>query len=537
MMPSFCLRAFTLVLAALPCAAQGLRFEISFSEDARSEPVTGRVYAVVTRDDGRPPVFQVSETGVPFFGRNVEELRPGDAATIGPDVLGYPVPSTAQLPAGEYTVQAFVNVYTRFDRADGHSVWLHADQGEGQSWRRSPGNLYCEPFRVVLDPESDQVVPLVCDQVIAPIEPLEDTDRVKRIRIRSELLSAWWGTDMFLGATVLLPAGFEDFPEARYPLAISQGHFSTRAPGGYGGRRGSFTEWWHADDTPRFLLATIQHATPYYDDSYGVNSENSGPWGDAIVQELIPEIERRFRGIGEGWSRLLTGGSTGGWIALAEQVFYPEEFGGCWALCPDAVDFRYHQIVDIYDDANAYWIEHEWTTVERPGFRRTDGNIGYMMKDENWLELVVGDRTRSGGQWDVWEATYGPVGADGYPARIWDKRTGVIDPEVASYWRENYDLRHILERDWAEIGPSLVGKIHVYVGDMDNYHLNMGVRMLQEFLERADPPYEGVVEFEPMAGHCWGPGIQETLLLMEEHLDARAPEGADLTSWRHPAAR
>ena len=171
--------------------------------------------------------------------------------------------------------------------------------------------------------------------------------------------------------------------------------------------------------------------------------------------------------------------------------------------------------------------------VERPGCRFIDGNIRYKMKDENWMELAVGDHSRSGGQWDIWEATYSPVGEDGYPRPIWNKLTGEIDHEVAAFWRENYDLRHILERDWRVLGPKLRGKLHVYVGDMDNYHLNMGVRQLAEFLERADPPYEGVIEFKPMYGHCYGPGLQEELLLMTAHIEKYAPEGADLGSWRY----
>ena len=99
------------------------------------------------------------------------------------------------------------------------------------------------------------------------------------------------------------------------------------------------------------------------------------------------------------WARMLSGGSTGGWIAAAHQVFYPDFYGGSFALCPDSVDFEYHQIVDIYKDANAYYIDKGWTKVERPSERRPDGNIEGMMKDENWFELVVGDKSRSGGQW------------------------------------------------------------------------------------------------------------------------------------------
>ena len=231
---------------------------------------------------------------------------------------------------------------------------------------------------------------------------------------------------------------------------------------------------------------------------------------------------------------LAGGGSTGGWIALALQVLHPDFYGGTFSLCPDGVDLRYHQIVNIYDDTDAYWIDRGWTKTERPNQRRPDGNIQSMMKDENWYELMVGDKSRSGGQWDIWEATYSPVGPDGYPQRLWDKKTGVINKTVAQAWKK-YDLREILEKNWTTLGPKVARKIHVYIGDMDSYYLNMGVRMLDEFFkERAkDPPFTGEVVFQPLAPHCWGPRPAELLEKMTAHLDKTAPEGADLKGWRY----
>ena len=514
-------------------ARAGLRIEVSVAPAVRSEPVTGRVYVAISRDDQRPPIQQAGPTGVPLFGVNVEALASGAAATIDESTFGHPVRSLAAIPAGEYWVQPFVNVYTRFARADGHTVWLHMDQWEGQNWRRSPGNLFGDPVKVRVDPAAGGVIRLVADQVIPPVDVPPDTDYVKRFRIESRILSRWWGHPIYLGAAVLLPKGYESRPDVRYPVNYVQGHFSLRAPGGFGGG-GDFDRLWLAEDTPRFLYVTLQHPSPYYDDSYGVNSENNGPFGDAIMQELIPEIERRFRVIREPWARQLSGGSTGGWIALAHQIFYPDFYGGTWASCPDSVDFRAHQIVDIYADDNAYFLDRGWTQVERPNQRRPDGNVQSMMKDENWFELVAGDNSRSGGQWDIWEATYGPIGPDGYPARLWDKQTGRVDREVAAYWRAKYDLRAILERDWATLGPKLAGKLHVYVGDMDSYYLNNAVHLLQEFLNRTtDPPYGGEVVFQPRAPHCWGPRPPELLQKMTAHIEQAAPAGADLASWRY----
>jgi len=514
---------------------EALRFEIAFAASARSEPVTGRVYVAISRESTpqRPPIQQASPTGVPLFGKAVADLRPGQSAVIDSHDFGHPLASLGDLPAGEYWVQAFVNVYTKFPRADGHTVWLHMDHWEGQQWTRSPGNLYSEPAKMRIDPASSGAIKLVADKSIPNIALPADTEYVKHIRFQSATLTKWWGHPIDIGATVLLPKDYDKHPDVRYPVNYIQGHFSTQAPGGFG--RGQESDaFWLADNAPRFIYVTLQHPSPYYDDSYGVNSANNGPYGDAIIQELVPAVEAKFRTIREPWARQLSGGSTGGWIALAHQVFYPDFYGGTWASCPDSVDFRYHQIVNIYDDANAYWKDMGWMRVERPNQRRPDGNIQSMMKDENWFELVVGDRSRSGGQWDIWEATYGPTDADGYPKRIWDKKTGAIDKQVAAYWKEHFDLRHILESRWSTLGPKVTNKLHVYIGENDSYYLDDAVHLLDEFLKKAaNPTFQGEVVFQPRAPHCWGPRAAELVEKMTRHIGATAPAGADLRSWKY----
>jgi hypothetical protein len=535
---------------------EGPRFEISFARSAHPDPITGRVYVAISRvgDSVNTPIRQTGETGVPLFGVNVDDLAAGKSATIDAGVLGHPVQSLRDIPAGEYWVQPFVNVYTKFVRSDGHIVWLHMDQWEGQNWKSSPGNIYGKPVKITFDPKSTKPITLVADQVIPPITPPADNDYVKHIKIQSKILTNWWGHPIFLGAVVLLPKEYDKHPDVKYPIVYDEGHFSLRAPGGFtqftpseargltpaagrggrGGAGGGFTSYWLGDSTPRMIIATLQHPSPYYDDSYGVNSENNGPYGDAINQELLPAIETQFRVVRSPWARLLTGGSTGGWISLARQVMYPDLFGGTWSLCPDGVDFRYHQIVNIYADSNAYWLNRGWMKLDRPAQRRPDGNVTVMMKDENSYELVVGDHSRSGGQWDIWEATYGPVGADGYPQRIWDKRTGVIDKKVADYWKQHYDLRNILETNWATLGPKVANNINVYVGDADSYFLNMGVHMLDTFFKTTtNPKFGGEVVFQPMAPHCWGPSLTELIPKMTAHMEKSAPAGADLKSWRY----
>ena len=388
---------------------------------------------------------------------------------------------------------------------------------------------------------------------------------MKHVRLRSEKLSAFWGRPMELGAIVLLPEGFDEHPEARYPVLYVQGHFAPSFRGfretppepglkGYARTRAEyayeFYQDWTSGRLPRMLIVISQHANPYYDDSYGVNSANLGPYGDALTEELTPYVETRFRAIGEPWSRVLMGGSTGGWIALAQQVFHPDFFNGAWCHCPDSLDFRAYQMIDIYENENAYWRDSEWKKVPRVDRRDVNGDLTATMEDANRYELVIGEKARSGGQWDIWQAVYGPVGEDGYPKPIWDKRTGVIDREVAKYWKTHYDLRYLLERNWDEIGPKLVGKIHIDVGDMDNYYLERGVRLMEAFLESTKEPgrgpyFGGTVDYGDGRGHCYSgdPSVptriarltiyQRHLPVMVEHMLKTAPKGADVTSWRY----
>lgn len=530
--------ALLIALACAPAfaadAAKSSRIEVSFTPSAHAQPITGRVYVAISRSDETPPIEQTDITGVPLFGHDVNSLKPGAEAVIDASDFGAPPASLRDIPAGDYWMQPFVNVYTKFARSDGHTLWMHMDQWEGQNWKKSPGNLYGKPVKVHFDPNSSTPIHLVADQVIAPIPFPKDTPFVKRFRIQSKMLSAFWGHPIFIGATVLLPKGYAEHPDVRYPVIYEQGHFSTAAPGGFERKDGKFRSYWLADKTPRYLYVTLQHPSPFYDDSYAVNSPNEGPFDDAIHDELLPQVETRFRVQREPWARILTGGSTGGWIAAAQQIFHPKFYGGSFASCPDSLDFRHHQVINIYDDANAYWLDKGWVKVARPDERRPDGNIEAMIKDENAFELAQGDHSRSGGQWDIWEAAWGPIGSDGYPQRLWNKRTGVIDHQVAAYWKQHFDLRYILQSQWSTLGPLLADKLHVYVGDADTYNLNMGVRAMDAFLKTAkNPSFGGSVTYQPMAPHCWGPTGKTLIQTITSYIDTHAPGGTDLKSWRY----
>jgi hypothetical protein len=573
------LSAIVLCLIAFPSLAQrqpsktGLRVAVSFSEQFSKMPLDGRLLLLISRNNTAEPRFQVGEDPDTqlVFGVDVEAMKPGQKVLFDRSIFGYPLRSMAEIPAGEYFVQALLHKYETFKRRDGNVVKLPMDRGEGQQWNRAPGNLYSTPQKLRLDPQQNAVISISLDQVIAPIEPPKDTKYIKHIKMQSPRLTEFWGRPMELGACVLLPEGFDEHPEARYPLVIFHGHFPYTFDGfreqppdpdlklTYSKRfkleaynrleqeyAHQFYQDWTSPDFPRFIIIEIQHANPYYDDSYAVNSQNLGPYGDAITYELIPQIERKFRGIGQGWARFLYGGSTGGWEALAAQVFYPDEYNGCWAACPDPIDFRAYTTINLYEHQNAYHYDNTWKKLPRPGKRNYLGEVLSTVEQMNHLELALGTKSRSGQQFDIWEAVYSPVGADGYPKRIFDKVTGEIDKSVAEFWRENYDLGHILRRDWAKLGKKLEGKINIYCGDMDNFYLNNAVYLVEDFLKSTrEPFYGGEVDYGDRAEHCWNGDQTRPIWLSRlryhqffapkivSRIVKSAPPGADLTSWRY----
>jgi hypothetical protein len=552
-----------------------LTFSINLPAAQAKAPLDGRLLLMIAKDaKAGEPRFQINDgpTGQLIFGIDVDGWKPDTRAVIDGAALGFPLELISDIPAGTYSVQALLHKYDTFKRADGHTVKLPMDRGEGQQWARAPGNLYSTPQTIAIDPRQGGTIAITLDQVIAPLPTPSDTKYVKHERILSERLTKFWGRPMFLGAHVLLPEGWDTHPDARYPLFIYHGHFPADLTGwretppdpnlapdfsarfnwpGYN-RTQEEHAWqlfkdWTGPNFPRALVVEIQHANPFYDDSYAVNSANIGPYGDAIVYELLPYLEKKYRALGTGWSRFLYGGSTGGWEAMAAQVMYPDTFNGAYAACPDPIDFRAYTTIDIYKDKSAYWLDDTWKKTPRPGHRNYLGHVDAMVWEQNRLEEVLGTRTRSGQQFDIWEAVYSPVGPDGYPARIFDKRTGVIDRKVAEYWREHYDLSYILRRDWDKgLGKRLEGKLNLYVGDMDNYYLNNAVYLTEAFLETTkNPYYDGEVDYGDRAEHCWNgdhtrPNALSRLRYAQmflpkgvERILKTAPPGADVKSWRY----
>lgn len=548
---------------------------VSFPASRSAHALDGRVLFLLSNDPSQEPRMQINDTPLSqqVFGATVDGLQPGKPVVIDDSAAGYPYRKLSDMPPGEYTVQAVLNVYETFHRADGVTIKLAPDRGEGQHWNLAPGNLYSRPQKVRIGPGAP-AVRVELDQVIPPIQPQPDTEWIKHIRIQSALLSKFWGRPMFLSAIVLLPQGWAQHPQAHYPEMIFEGHFPDGFPDfrttppdpnlkpDYSERfhlaaynriqqQEAYAEYqkWTSAGFPRVLVIQIQHANAFYDDSYAVNSANLGPYGDAIETELMPAIEKQFRGIGQGWARFLYGGSTGGWESLAVQMFYPEHYNGAFVACPDPVDFHAYETVNLYGQPNMFYMQGANKQVEQPAMRDYLGHTLISVRDNVAYEAALGDHGRSGEQFDIWQAVYSPVGADGYPKPIFDKETGAIDHDTAAYWHDHYDLNAMLQRDWATLGPKLQGKLHLYVGSDDTYFLNDAVYLMEDFLKTTGTPghgvpYDGEVKYGPRAEHCWNgdPNLPNALSRLHyntmylpqilQRIAATAPKGADM-SWKY----
>lgn len=502
------LALFVTILAAVVLHGQvgpGLRFEVTLDPSLPAQP-PGRLLVVMASSDRVEPRRLIGRTGrtaTPTVGVDVPALAPGDRVILDATAAAFPIEGLADLPAGEYHVQAVLNT-NRDIRSPG-----------------APGSLYSEPLQVALEPAQNEPVRLTLSRRIPDEQLPPDEEYLRFVKIRSDLLTQFHGRPIYVRAGVILPPGFEQEPERRYPLRVHIGGYGSRYTRvGSMMRPGSpFRDAWLAADAPRMVLLHLDGAGPN-GDPYQVNSANNGPYGDAVTQELIPYVEREFRGIGEPHARVLDGGSTGGWVSLALQIFYPDFFNGAWASCPDGVDFSAFQLVDIYSGDSAYVDEQGH---ELPSARNRNGRVRFTMRHEVQMENVLGrgdSWTMSGRQWGAWNAAYGPRGQDGRPVPLWDPETGVIDRSVTRHW-EPYDLRLVLEQHWDELAPKLRGKLNIWVGEMDDYYLNNAVHLLDEFLQ-TKPSIDARIAFGPDRGHCWtGISQNEMMREIEERITSR----------------
>lgn len=546
-------RLVAILVAAFPishAAAQAPRFEVTFDQSVSASPITGRLIVAVSKNANPEPRLTIAPNGPAVFGVDIEQLAPGRVAVVDDAAIGFPARLSA-LPPGEYFVQAIVNVYEQSRRSDGHTIWVKLNDGRQEFFNNAAGNIYSDVQRVNVG--SGGTIKIALNKKIAPRALPNDTPWIKYVRVQSKKLTAFWGRPIFVNATVLLPKGYNEHPLARYPVVFTLGHtipFSFNPDSARSQNIGvinrvtglesgfDFYKSWNAENFPRFIAIALQQQTPYFPDSYSINSANNGPYGDAITEEVIPELERQFRAIGKPHARLVEGASTGGWQTLALQLKYPDYFGGAWIMQPDPIDFRRYLFTNIYSDTNAFTLPAgQFITTERPFRRTVEGQPVWTMRQLSLFEEVLGSKGRSGYQLGAWEAVFGPIGPDGYPKPLWNKLTGTIDREVANYWRENgYDLREYAQRNWATLGPKILGKLHFFSGDMDDFYLNLAVYQFEEFLKTTqNPHYEAEFTYgRPTKGHSWHAFTwAEMVRRMGAHVKRNAPPGEDSSMWNY----
>jgi WD40 repeat protein len=473
----------TIKLWQLASAVQGaapkpLQFQLTFDEKVVSQPFSGRVFVLASRQPikdlpPRPSWFKTE----PFFAQDVKNWKPGALLSFGAGALGFPEP-LGKLPKGEYWMQAVMD----FER--------------GQNAIGSEGNVFSKATRIELNPTTGGAVKLHLDKVY-PAPAFKEKDRVKLVEVQSQLLSAFHGRPIRLRAGIVLPKSFAKEDKQRYPVVYE-------IPGFGGTHQGAFfAEARNATDVGgvEMIHVVLDPSCPLGHHVFA-DSENNGPYGRALCEELIPHIEKAFRGIGAPTARFVTGHSSGGWSSLWLQITYPDFFGGVWSTAPDPVDFRDFQKVNIYVPGTNLFFDERGKP--RPLARRKDKVLLYY-KPFSDMEVVMG----RGGQLFSFEAVFSPRGPDNKPRRLWDRTTGKIDPEVAKTW-ERYDIRLILERNWASLGPKLAGKLRVYMGSEDNFYLEGATILLKEDAGEAGRRCGCRTVSRPRSRHSNGPSPAET---------------------------
>ena len=482
-----CLAPLAALAANSPNPAP-FQFEVTFKKGLAAPAQDGRLFVILARTNNPEPRLTLDRTGLDApqaLARDLSGFAPGAVAVLNQAAFAFPLTNLAALPPGNYFAQALF---------DGNADLRMPD---------APGNLFSQPQKLRLEPAQGGTYKLELSRQIPSEQLPADTDQIKFVKIHSRCLSKFYGRPIFLRAGVILPRDYARDTPRRYPLWVRIGGLNTRYTCVLDtmGRNSEFRQTWLADDTPRLILLQLDGAGPN-GDPYYVNSANNGPYGDALIEELIPFIDASFRTMGQPRARFLSGVSTGGWVCLALQVFHPDFFNGAWSSCPDPVDFRALQLVNLYEDANAYVNPYG---NERPSARDLCGDVRLTMRHEVGVENLLGrgnSYTVSGEQWGAWTAVFGPRSPSGQPVPPWDPQSGKIDRSVAEQWKK-YDLHLVLETNWKTLGPKLRGKLHIAAGEADDYFLNNAVHLLDQFLAQADPPFVGKIVYGPGKGHGW----------------------------------
>lgn len=458
-----------------------VKAEISVSPEIKqSFQNTGRLLLHLTKQNEREPRNR-SEITIGVTAQNWNPSKSFLIDTRNREVLAVGLEKLQEITSGKFYYQV---VYKQ-----------NADDGN----ENVPGNLYSEVDSMV--GSGDLNFKLTLNQLIPPLEIVKNKF-VKTVVIQSKLLTGFSGYPRFLRASVLLPTTYFDSKNKNYPICY-------RVPG-LNGRYDAvnrllqdkeFLAQRSSANAPQVIFVFLDSQGPF-GDTYHMDSENNGPCGKALTEEFIPEIEKQVGYQPNSKMRFLAGCSTGGWVALGLQVFYPDFFDGTWSYSPDPVEFEHYGLINIYRDSSVFYNQFGYL---QPGKRTIYGEPTFSMKEwianEN-VASCTNDYRVSGGQFGAYNAVFGPKGEDGLPSLMFDPLTGKIDHEIAKQW-EKYDLKKVLEKNWSTLGPKLQGKIWIWTGDMDRLYSNVATRFLQTFLENTEnPKSDAKINFTPMANHC-----------------------------------
>jgi hypothetical protein len=471
-----------LYICKLPAQTSSLQISTTVSKEVLKDfRSNGRIFLFIGTSNNREPRMNTwPNKNNLIFATNLENWEAGKSFNFdgSAQLIKSVDVSLNNIPNGKYSIQI---------------LW---DQDTNESRINAPGNLYSES--IAIDLNENKTIDLPLTKIIQRIKPVEHK-LLKEVNIKSEILSKWWGKEMRLKAAVILPRNFFEQPDQKYAIRYNIA--------GYGGRYTRSSrflrnmDWWTSDQAPEIVNVYLDGEGPF-GDCYQLDSENSGPYGTALINELIPYIEKEFRGLGTPESRFVEGCSTGGWVSLALQVFYPDFFGGCFSYSPDQVDFENCQLINIYKDENAFYNEFDYL---RPIVRDVSGEPILSQKDFIQFENVLGSSdtyVTSSGQFSAFTALFSPKGDNGLPKPMFDPKTGKIDREVAEHWRK-HDLKNYVKTNWETLGPKVQGKIWAWTGDMDNFYLNPALRAFDEMLKTMDnPKSDASINFTPMKGHC-----------------------------------
>jgi pimeloyl-ACP methyl ester carboxylesterase len=461
-----------------PAAEEQLHFQVKLAPDVAEAPLTGRLFVFLSqRRTGEPRFGPNWFSPEPFFGLEVKDFEPGQSRRVDDAANGFP-DKMSKLAAGKYRAQAVL-----------HQDFYQPHPAQGV------GNPYSEIIDVELDPSKPRRVELMLSRAVQA-RPFAATKWAHEVVITSELLSKFHGRKVVDRCAVVLPARYDEQPEIRYPVIyIIPGFSGDHTPPAAYAKGAPPAASGEADFIRVYLSGQCRWGHHVYADS-----ATNGPRGESLIKELIPRIDKQFRTVARPSARFLTGHSSGGWSSLWLQVTYPDFFSGVWSTSPDPVDFRDYQQVDLYAQPplSLYFDEQG---KRRPIARRVRREAGRMVATPVlWYDSFgrMDDCLGRGGQLRSFEAVFSPAGADRQPRKLWDRKTGRIDPEVARAWQE-YDIRLKLVRNWKELSPKLQGKLHIITGELDTFYLEGAVKLLAATLK--DLGSDAVVEIVPGKDH------------------------------------